>query len=205
LYETLPERIFRQEILAEFIEDGGGVFRRVLDAAVLNALDAPNPDSTYVAGVDVADALDFTVVSIMDAKSREQVYLDRFNRVGYEALEDRLHAAYNRFRLTAMLIEDNSIGQPVIDHLRRRGMNIVPFHTSSVTKQPLIQGLQSAFEHATIKIINDPIQVGELQAYESKRTAAGFSYSAPAGMHDDCVMALALSWLGVSTPPLEVF
>jgi hypothetical protein len=41
LYETLPERIFRQEILAEFIEDGGGVFRRVLEAATLKQLDGP--------------------------------------------------------------------------------------------------------------------------------------------------------------------
>jgi hypothetical protein len=201
LYETLPERIFRQEILAEFIEDGGGVFRRVLEAAVLEPLDSPLPDRTYVAGVDVADAMDFTVISILDAKTREQVYLDRFNRVGYEALEDRLHAAYNRFRLSSMIIEDNSIGQPVIDHLRGRGMHIIPFHTSSATKQPLIQSLQSALEHGTIKVINNPIQVGELQAYEGKRTAAGYSYSAPSGMHDDTVIALALSLLGVSKSP----
>ena len=31
----LPEMIFRQEYLAEFIDDAGGVFRRVQEAAVL--------------------------------------------------------------------------------------------------------------------------------------------------------------------------
>lgn len=192
----LPERIFAQEYLAEFLDDAGGVFRRVMDAAVLSPQE-PQPGRVYVAGVDVADKVDFTVISIIDAATREQVYLDRFNRVGYEVLEDRIFAAYRRYNVQTIVIEDNSIGQPVIDHLRRRGMRIVPFHTSPVTKMPLIQGLQNAFEYARIKILSDPVQVGELQAYESKRTTSGFSYSAPDGLHDDTVMALALAWYAV--------
>lgn len=197
----LPERIFAQEYLAEFLDDAGGVFRRVMDAATARQLDAAQPGRVYIAGVDVADAADFTVISILDATTREQVYIDRFNRVGYQVLEDRLEAAYRLFNVQTMVIENNSIGQPVIDHLHGRGMTIVPFHTSGSSKQPLIQALQSAFEHGEIKIINDPVQVGELQAYESKRTAAGFSYSAPSGMHDDTVMALAFAWYAVDSRP----
>ena len=195
--QSLPERIFNQEYLAQFLDDAGGVFRRVTEAATAAPLDAPLPRHTYIAGVDVADAADFTVVTILDATSREQVYLDRFNRVGYEALEDRLHAAYRRFNVQTMIIESNSIGQPVIDHLASRGMSIVGFHTSAASKTPLIQSLQSAFEHGTIRILNDPVQVNELQAYEGKRMASGFSYSAPSGLHDDTVMALALAWYGI--------
>mgnify|MGYP003620853316 CR=1 FL=1 len=196
---NLPEMVARQELDAQFIEDAGGVFRRVMECATATPLSAPQPGRAYVAGVDIADAADFTVVSILDAGSREQVYIDRFNRVGYTALEDRLEAAYRRFGIQTMVIEDNSVGQPVIDHLRMRGMRIVPFHTSSASKQPLIQALQSAFEHGTIKVLNDPVQVGELQAYEGKRTASGMSYSAPAGLHDDCVMALAFAWHAVDS------
>lgn len=194
---NLPEMVARQELDAQFLDDAGGVFRRVMDAATATALDAGKPGRAYVAGVDVADAADFTVISILDATNREQVYLDRFNQVGYLALEDRIEAAYRRFNVQTIVIEDNSIGQPVIDHLRRRGMQIVPFHTSAASKTPLIQSLQSAFEHGTLRILNDPVQVGELQAYEGKRTASGFSYSAPPGMHDDTVMALALAWHAV--------
>jgi hypothetical protein len=36
-----------------------------------------------------------------------------------------------------------------------------------------------------------------LNAYERKERAGLPSYSAPAGMHDDIVMALALAWNGV--------
>ena len=195
----LPEMLFRQEYLADVVADAGSVFRRVVDSATASQLDEPVEDRQYVAGVDVAAKVDFTAVAVFDVESHEQVYLDRFNRVEYPVLEDRLHAVYKRFNLTAMTIEDNSIGQGVIDHLRGRGMNIIPFHTSNTTKQAIIQGLASAFEHGDIKILNDPVQVGELQAFEGKRLAAGsFSYSAPAGMHDDTVMALAIAWQGIA-------
>ena len=194
----LPEMIFRQEYLAEFIDDSGGVFRRVQDAAVLEPQE-PDANKQYVAGVDVASSIDFTVVSIMDVKSKELVYLDRFNRVDYNVLEDRLEALYRRWHLDSMKIEANSIGQPVIDHLYAKGLSIIPFTTTSATKQAIIQGLQSAFEHGEIRIINDPVLVGELLSFESKRSpSGGFSYSAPDGMHDDCVMSLAIAWSAIA-------
>lgn len=190
----LPEMIFRQEYLAEFIDDSGGVFRRVQDAAVLEPQE-PDANKQYVAGVDVASSIDFTVVSIMDVKSKELVYLDRFNRVDYNVLENRLEALYKRWHLDSMKIEANSIGQPVIDHLYAKGLSIIPFTTTSATKQSIIQALQSAFEHGEIRIINDPVLVGELLSFESKRSpSGGFSYSAPSGMHDDTVMSLAIAW-----------
>jgi phage terminase large subunit-like protein len=98
-----------------------------------------------------------------------------------------------------MKIEANSIGQPVIDQLAKRRMNIIAFTTTSATKQTIIQNLQSAFENGEIAILNDPVLLGELLSFESKRNASGsFSYAAPEGMHDDCVMSLAIAWDGLS-------
>lgn len=191
----LPELIYRQEFEAEFIDDNGGVFRRVQEAAVLEPLEAPIAGRQYIAGVDVAASVDYTVVSIMDVESREMVYMDRFNRVDYGVLINRLESLYNRWKLSIIKIESNSIGQPVIDALQKRGLNIIPFLTTSGTKQVLIQNLQAAFENEQIKILNNRILIGELLSFESKRSASGsFSYSAPEGEHDDCVMSLALAW-----------
>jgi phage terminase large subunit-like protein len=128
----------------------------------------------------------------------EMAFMDRFNRVDYSVLEDRLEAIYNRFNLDTMTIEDNSIGKGVIDHLRNRGLTLNTFTTTNSTKHAAVTALQSAFEHGRIKIINDPVLVGELQAFEAKRNNSGtFSYSAPEGLHDDCVMALAIAWQGL--------
>jgi phage terminase large subunit-like protein len=193
----LPEIIFRQEYLAEFIDDQGGVFRRVQEAAVLSPQE-PQPGRQYVAGVDVASSVDFTVVSVLDAETKEMVYMDRFNRVDYPVLINRLESVYHRYRLTSMVVESNSIGRPVIDELVTRGLNIVPFTTTSATKQAIIQSLQSAFENGQILVLDEPVLVGELLSFESKRNASGsFSYSAPNGMHDDCVMSLAIAWSGM--------
>ena len=47
-----------------------------------------------------------------------------------------------------------------------------------------------------IGIPDNPILIAELEAYERKVSAmtGRSSYSAPEGMHDDCVMSLALAW-----------
>lgn len=195
----LPEMIFRQEYLAEFIDDAGGVFRRVQEAAVLEPKEYEE-GKQYIAGVDVAASVDFTVVSVLDAESKELVYLDRFNRVDYPVLIDRLEAVYHRYHMTSMVVESNSIGRPVIDELVARGLNIIPFTTTSATKQSIIQNLQAAFENGQIRILNNPVLIGELLSFESKRNASGgFSYSAPDGMNDDCVMSLAIAWYGANS------
>lgn len=193
MQSTMPEIIYRQEIEAEFLDDQGGVFRRVQESAVLEPQE-PDPKRQYVAGVDVASSVDYTVVTVLDAESHDMVYMDRFNRVDYPVLIDRLAALHDKWHLISMTIEANSIGRPVIDHMVERGLVVRSFTTTSATKQAIIQNLQSAFEHGNIRILNEPVLVGELLSFESKRNASGsFSYSAPDGMHDDCVMSLAIA------------
>ena len=195
----LPEIIFRQEYMAEFIDDQGGVFRKVQDAARLQPLTSPVAGRQYIAGVDVASSIDYTVVSVLDVKSHEMVFIDRFNRVDYNVLIDRLVAIYKFWHLSSMKIEANSIGQPVIDALAARKVSVISFTTTNATKQMIIQNLQAAFEHNQITILNNPILLGELLSFESKRNSSGsFSYAAPEGMHDDCVMSLAIAWDGLS-------
>jgi phage terminase large subunit-like protein len=206
LFESLPRMVFEQEILGQFVDLSGGVFRRVQEAARVEELTDPIPGRQYSAGVDVAASVDYTVISVMDDMSKELVYLDRFNRVDYNLLIDRLESVYKRWGLRTMKVESNSIGQPVIDALKARGLAIIPFMTTSSTKQVLIQNLQAAFENGAIGIINNPVLIGELLSFESKRNASGsFSYSAPAGMHDDTVMSLAIAWDAITgTRPADL-
>ena len=195
----LPEIIFNQEYLADFVDSEGAVFRRIRDAAILQPLEQPLEGHQYSAGVDVAASVDYTVITVLDVNTREMVALDRFNRVDYPVLEDRLLATYRKWHLDGMVVESNSIGAPVIDHLREHDINIIPFTTTNTTKHDIIQRLQSAFEHGLIHIIDNPILVGELLSYESKRTPSGnYTYSAPEGQHDDCVMSLAFAWYSIS-------
>jgi hypothetical protein len=56
-----------------------------------------------------------------------------------------------------------------------------------------------AFERGDIRILNNPVLVGELVAYQAERLPSGLMrYGAPGGGHDDMVMSLALAWSAVS-------
>ena len=54
-------------------------------------------------------------------------------------------------------------------------------------------------EQGSITLLDDQVQRGELMAFESSVTVTGMvRYSAPQGLHDDTVIALALANLGAA-------
>jgi len=206
LRETLPERTFRQEVLAEFLEDGGGVFRRVMEAATATQRES-GQGGQYVIGVDWGRASDFTAICVIDVKTHELVYMDRFNQIEYSVQSQRLQAICERFRPDAVIAESNSIGEPIIDRLRKDyNMPVRGFQTTNATKAQIIDALALAFERGDIRILNDPVLIGELQAYEMERLPSGLiRYGAPTGMHDDTCIALALAWHGAKKTGAQVY
>lgn len=197
----MPERVFAQEYMAAFLEDGGGVFRRITQAARCRPQDGPEPGHVYVAGVDWGKMEDFTVLSVVDATTREQVALERFNRIDYHVQMGRLRALQERWRCARIKIERNSMGEPLFEQAARDGLPVEPFLTTNATKTALIDALALAFEQDALGILDDPVQRAELEAYEMERLPSGLlRYSAPSGAHDDTVMALALAWSLANAP-----
>lgn len=200
----LPERVFAQEILAQFLEDGGGVFRGIMTAATAEPQDAARPGRDYVIGVDWGKLEDFTVITVLDTAGA-MVHLDRFQQIDYTLQRARLQAVWERFGCPPVVAERNSMGEPVIEQLRRDGMPVQPFTTTNSSKAAIIEGLALAFERGELKILADPVLIGELQAFDMERLPSGLlRYAAPAGLHDDCVMSLALAWHGASRPKVSL-
>lgn len=198
----LPEMIFMQEYEALFIEDDAGVFRRVRDRAVATPQSEAIEGHKYVIGVDWGKLNDFTVISVIDTTIKEQCYLDRFNQIDYAVQLGRFMGIYERFKPTLTIPESNSMGVPLIEQLERKGIRMEPFETTNASKKVAIDDLALAFETGALAILNDPVQVNELIAYEMERLPSGmFRYNAPPGQHDDTVMALALAWQAAKTPP----
>lgn len=195
LFETMPQQTFRQEILAEFIENEGSVFRNI--TACMNA-PTTTPEAhaghTLIAGIDWGKQNDFTTISIGCRDCKREVVRDRFNQIDYVVQRDRLKAMYERWRPQAILCELNSIGQPNFEMLQRDGLPVVGFTTTASTKPPLIENLALALERTEWQFQPDPVWTMELEAYE--RTVSGAtgrsSYSAPDGAHDDTVISRAL-------------
>lgn len=191
----LPERVFAQEYLAAFLEDGGGVFRRVMEAATADPQDGAIGGHEYVFGVDWGRSSDFSCIIVLDVTLSAVVALDRFNQIDYSIQLGRLTALYERFRPRAIVAEANSMGQPLIEQLRNSGLPVVPFTTTAASKQVGVDALALAFERGALRIPADPVLIAELQAYEAERLPSGMlRYGAPDGMHDDTVIALMLAW-----------
>lgn len=194
----LTDANFSQEYLAQFVNWEGSVFRGVAELATAVAMTKPEPGHDYAIGCDWGRSNDYTVFVVLDVTAHAVVALDRSNRVDYTVQCHRLKALSEKWQPRQIIAEQNSIGQPVIEQLTRDGLRIQPFNTSNASKAQVIEALQLAFERRDIRILNDPVLVSELMAYQADRTASGLlRYGAPAGGHDDMVIALALAWTAV--------
>jgi len=185
--------------LALFVNWEGSVFRRVGEAATIAVKTAPEAGHEYVIDCDWGRSIDYTVFVVLDVTAKAVAVMDRSNRVDYSLQCERLKALADQWRPMRIIAEQNSIGQPIIEQLGRDGLNIQPFTTSNASKTQASESLALAFERADIRILNDPVFVSELVAYQAERLPSGLTrYSAPAGQHDDTVMALAMAWTAVS-------
>ena len=198
----VPERTYQQEILAAFLEDGGGVFRRVREAIGATQQHEAQDGHQYAFGVDWGKSHDWTVITVLDLMTREVVALDRFNQIDWSLQRGRLLALHERFRPVTVIAEWNSIGDPNIEELRRAGIYVVPWNMTNETKKAAVEALALALEQGAVRLPDDQTLIGELQAFEMERLPSGrWRYAAPPGMHDDCVVSLALAWQAAASPP----
>lgn len=195
LFKTLPERVFRQEILAEFIEESGGVFRGVRACVDTGRTEnePPQPGRKYTLGVDLARVEDFTVLDVLDDTGR-QVYHERFNQISWERQTERIRVVSALYNRCQAVLDSTGIGDPVFESCRKAGVNVVPFQFTNASKENLIDALAMKIEAGALSLMDVPAQTNELLAYQYELTPSrNVRMNAPSGMHDDCVIGLALA------------
>jgi hypothetical protein len=195
LFQTLPRRIFRQEVLAEFLEGEGAVFRNITACCVLEpSTPSEHEGHGLVMGVDWGKVDDYTVLSVGCRDCQAEVALDRFHGVEYRMARQRLTVLAERWNVYDILAESNAMGEPIIEELQYAGLPVRGFQTTAGSKPPLIENLALALEREEVHFLSDAIARAELEAFEMKVNAhtGRATYAAPAGVHDDTVMARAL-------------
>jgi hypothetical protein len=198
---ALPERIYQQEILAEFLEDAGGVFRGV--AAVVDKGRAGNEGRhqgrAYTLGVDLARVADFTVLCVLDGTGR-QVYFERFNQISWDRQTETILRVAREYG-AHVVMDSTGLGDPIFERVRKSGVNCSGYQITATSKEPLIDNLALGIEQGAYRLMDHPTQTNELLSYQYELTPSrNVKMSAPSGMHDDCVIALALAAWGISQP-----
>lgn len=198
----MTQDAYRQEIMAEFLDNEGAMFRNIADCAVAKpSKPEDHAGHTFVIGADWGKHNDYTVWSIGCETCRREVELWRGRSDDYMLQLERLEHAAKRWRVRAILPERNAMGEPLIEIMSRRGLPVgfgqdrkAGFNTTATTKPPLVENLVLAFERREWQFLDNAIATAELEAYErvTSPITGRTSYSAPEGVHDDTVMARAL-------------
>jgi hypothetical protein len=193
--DKLPDRVFRQEYLAEFLDDSGGVFRGVSDA--VGALPATERTGTVSIGVDLARKEDFTVISVLDANG-EQISFERFNEISWKRQVGLIESTYNRFPGATVYLDSSGVGDPIFEQLRGIGIRVHGYLFTNASKEQLVDNLAMMIEQGKLSLMDEPQQTAELVEFAYEITPSrNIRMNAPAGQHDDCVIALALAAWGI--------
>lgn len=198
----LPENIFNELYMAVPGEDEGNPFGIEHIRNCIAPISTKRPKAW---GWDLAKSVDWTVGVGLDADAR----VCRFRRF-QRSWKDTIREIKEETGKIRAEVDSTGVGDPVLEGLQESGgSNFVGFKFTGLSKQQLLEGLAVGIQKADIGYPENskeiPIQ-SELEMMEYLYTRNGVKYSAPPGLHDDCVIGLGLSFHCLrSFKPVQIF
>jgi phage FluMu gp28-like protein len=188
---------YEVEIMAEFKSSGYQIFHSVKKCINNEHKPKPEKDHDYIFGIDFGRDKDFTVISILDISKDfpELVHIERFNKMNWTKQREQIVSLAESFKPIKIIAESNSFGSVNIEELQKEiDCEIHSFNTSNKSKKEIIEFLANAFDRGSISIFNDKQLIHELALFQGYFKNDIYYYSAPSGVHDDCVMSLAIAY-----------
>ena len=182
---------FKELYEAEPSDDEGCPFGTA--QVVSSCMGEMSEDEPVAWGWDLAKSVDWTVGIALDQEGR-CTHVARWQRPWNETIDQIVSLVGDR----PALIDSTGLGDPVLESLQKSalaaktGAHFEGFKFSSSSKQQLIEGLVVAIGNKQVRYPEGVI-TNELMSFQYEYTPTGVRYSAPSGMHDDCVCGLALA------------
>jgi hypothetical protein len=187
--KELPPEVFAQEFEGIPMDDGVNPFGLEKIKAAFKEVEGGKP---VVYGVDLARAVDYTVVIALDAH-RRAVEVHRW-QAPWSETKERLKAIVSDI---PAVVDATGVGDAIVADLQEQGSLVTGYVFTQPSKLRLMQRLITAFQTDQLSL---PEEEGwlkaELESFEFEYTHSGVRYEAPRGEHDDGVMALALALHG---------
>lgn len=193
----MPPSVFEQEYMGIPADDGGNPFGG--PEAIRQCIGPLSQAAPAVWGVDLAKSQDWTWAIALDA-SGSVCRTERWQGPWSETMDRLTFLLRSGHRA---LVDSTGVGDPILEQVQRRvGGNIEGYHFTAPSKQRLMEGLAAAIHQQTIRYPDGPL-VNELESFAYEYTKSGVRYSAPDGLHDDGVCALALAVQARSAPAVR--
>jgi phage FluMu gp28-like protein len=180
----LPETVFNELYLAQPNDDAANPFGLDFIKNNIRPLSLHPP---VCFGIDLAKSFDWTVIVGLD-KRGDICTFKRFQS-DWKTTTETIRTTV---RSLPCSIDATGVGDPIVEELQRTNHNIEGFKYTSQSKQQIMEGLVSAIQKKQITIL-EGVMRDEMESFEYEYTRTGVRYTAPAGMHDDTVNALALA------------
>ena len=207
---NMPELMFRQEVMAEFLE--GGIVFPHLKELMTSLPREPVAGHNYVTGADIASTNDFTVIRTFDASDNHEVNFVRLTNRDWSFIRGTIYAVCKRYNNAWLFIDKTGVGAPVVEDLEKMDcqypgaakqgrLRVVPIVFSSVSKPQLYSNYIMMQENHMIHFLPEPVMEKEHQDFTMTRgqgTTGYMKYGAPKGRHDDTVTAGALAGWGLN-------
>lgn len=203
--DTLPDLIFRQEYLAEFVANAASMF--TVDEDIITHLHPP--EGNVVLGIDLAKKQDWTVISGCNAVTRAPCVFERLNETSWPIQEERIReTVYDlehdpNVESVTVVIDSTGVGDVVFDHLDDAGLDVIPVNFGSgLQKERMVRLLAAELEHKRAYIIPEMVEEFEHYEYKVSDKTGRYQFEASIG-HDDMVSAKLLEMWGVihEAPP----
>ena len=179
----LPKYAFDELYMAEDLDDQANPF----GIEFLNRCVKPKSDNDPVCfGVDLAKSVDWTVVIGLDSYGQVAFY-DRWQS-DWAQTKRRIIQIIGS---TPTAIDSTGVGDPIVEDIQKECSQVEPYHFSSRSKQQIMEGLVASVQKGDICILAEMLD--EFESFEFQYGQTGVKYSAPEGMHDDIVCAMALA------------
>ena len=180
----LPALAFSQEYMAEFNDNIANPFG--YDFIRLCTMGQSSlPPVCF--GIDLAKSQDWTVIIGLD-QFGQVCHFDRFQKDWHQTVQ-----AIKLLPNVTTQMDSTGVGDPITEQIQIARGNVIGKKFTQTSKQQIMEGLAVAIQQRKILFPEGHIK-DELENFEFEYTRTGVKYSAPQGLHDDCVCALALAW-----------
>ena len=180
----LPHNVFRELYMAEPSDDEGNPFG--IDA-IYKCVGPMSNKPPVVWGWDLAKSSDYTWGIGLD-EDGAVCKSERWQSEWEITLQEIKRLTGN----VPALVDSTGVGDAIMEFLAKAGNNFTGFKFTQSSKQQLMERLSVVIQQEQIKF-PEGLLLNELLSFEYVYTRTGAKYSAPSGLHDDGVCALALA------------
>lgn len=205
--QHMPDHLFRQEILGEFVEHLYGIF----SSLQLEAMRCSRIEEIHLplfGGLDLGHRKDYTALVVSDSKYN--VIATHRWKGAWESQISNVAEMVRRYKISMLTVDATGVGDPIFEFMHKMftkmklSVRLIPFKFTTRTKPQLINKLMTLAETGQLKVPEVNAKLYEEIAHFKFLDATMRQTGAAKGYHDDLLIALGLAVFNIKENVSEV-